>query len=147
MIWLSHFYHAHRLSLLWSLWSSAGVLLLTLAIVPLLVARLPRDYFAHFRRQPMRLPAPRSFWHRAGVVLKNLAGGVLVLLGFLLLFGPGQGMLAIMAGLMLMNFPGKYRLERWLASRRTAWRALCWLRRHTGAPPLDLPVLREPPDE
>ncbi len=144
MSWSSDFYRDHRLPLLWSFWSSAGLLLLTLVVVVVIVARLPRDYFAHFRRQPLALPMPHSFWHRVGVVLKNLAGGLLVLLGVALIFGPGQGMLAILTGLMLMNFPGKYRLERWLASRRTVWRTLCWLRRRTATTPLDPPVLRNP---
>ncbi|HRD19060.1 MAG TPA: hypothetical protein PLB60_08410, partial [Candidatus Marinimicrobia bacterium] len=37
--------------------------------------------------------------------------------GFLLLFIPGQGILTILVGIILMNFPGKYRLERKLVQR------------------------------
>jgi|TARA_B110000483_G_C18031019_1_gene478733 hypothetical protein len=35
----------------------------------------------------------------------------LFLVGLLLLFLPGQGLLTILIGLMLMNYPGKSRLE------------------------------------
>ena len=31
---------------------------------------------------------------------------------------PGRGLLSIVVGIVLLNFPGKFRLERWLVSRR-----------------------------
>ena len=48
---------------------------------------------------------------------------------------PGQGLLTLLVGLLLMNFPGKYRLERWLVGRRGVLTALNWLRRRGGHPP------------
>ena len=44
-----------------------------------------------------------------------------------------------LVGLMLMNFPGKYRLERWLVTRPGAMPALNWLRERRGQPPFELP--------
>jgi hypothetical protein len=40
---------------------------------------------------------------------------------------------------MLLDFPGKYRLERWLATRRAVWRSINWLRRRAGREPLQQP--------
>jgi len=73
------------------------------------------------------------------VVLKNALGVVLVVLGFIMLFTPGQGLLTLLAGLLLMNFPGKYRLERWLVLRPGVLRGLNWLRQRGGHPPFEAP--------
>jgi hypothetical protein len=53
---------------------------------------------------------------------------------------PGQGLLTIAVGLILLDFPGKFRLERWLATRRSVWRSLNWLRRRAGSKPLQMPA-------
>ncbi len=75
---------------------------------------------------------------------KNLLGGVLVVLGLVMLLTPGQGLLTLLIGLMLMNFPGKYRLERWLVTRPGVLRALNWLRARQGHQPLEAPPGAEP---
>ena len=51
---------------------------------------------------------------------------------------PGQGLLTILIGISLVNFPGKYRLERYLVSRRWAQRSLNWVRKRGGKPPFEL---------
>jgi hypothetical protein len=38
-----------------------------------------------------------------------------------------------------VNFPGKYRLERWLVLRPGVLRALNWLRRRNHQPPFERP--------
>lgn len=112
----------------WFVGGSAALLVVGLIAVPLIVMRLPADYFTHPRHGGAHIfekhPAP--YWTL--LIAKNLFGVLLVLLGLLLLVLPGQGVLMIIAGLMLMNFPGKYRLERWLVTRRPVWRAIQWLR-------------------
>ena len=45
-----------------------------------------------------------------------------------------------LVGLLLMNFPGKYRLERWLLRRPGVLGALNWLRGRRGLPPFDPPA-------
>jgi len=62
----------------------------------------------------------------------------LILLGlFLSLPGvPGQGILTILIGVMLLNFPGKRRLERWLVSRPRVLPVINGLRARFGKPPL-----------
>jgi hypothetical protein len=78
--------------------------------------------------------------HLAAILLKNAVGGVLVLGGLVLLLTPGPGIPGILIGLTLMNFPGKFRLERWLVSRRGVWEGVNWLRRRWGAPPFERPA-------
>jgi hypothetical protein len=122
--------------------SLASILAVVLA-VPAVVLRMPEDYFVHPRREP----AYRGYRHPAlglvVVALKNLLGLVLVVIGLLLLFTPGQGLLTIVLGLALLNFPGKYRLERWVVTRRGVLGALNWLRRRYGRSPLHAPPVAE----
>ena len=103
-----------------------------LLLVPLMVVRIPADYFAPPHRNP-------TFWSRRHPVLrwsfrivKTALGLILVLLGLALLVLPGQGLLTLLAGLTLMEFPGKYRLERWLVRRPPILRAANWMRRRAG---------------
>jgi len=60
----------------------------------------------------------------------------MALAGIAMLVLPGQGILAILGGIELMDFPGKYRLERWIVSRPAVLRSVNWLRRRMGRPPL-----------
>ena len=51
---------------------------------------------------------------------------------------PGQGMLTILIGLMLLDVPGKRRLERRIVGRRRILQAINRLRKRFGRPPLVL---------
>jgi hypothetical protein len=55
---------------------------------------------------------------------------------------PGQGVLTILAGLSLLSFPGKRRLQLRLLRIPAIHRAIDALRRRAGRPPLHLD---EPP--
>jgi hypothetical protein len=112
----------------------------TLVLVPILVARLPEDYFSHPRRRRSRWGERHPVLRAVVLIAKNLLGVVLVLAGVGMMFLPGQGVLTILIGLMLVNFPGKYRLERWIARRRSVMRAMNWLRRRAHRPPLRAPA-------
>jgi hypothetical protein len=86
-------------------------LLSSLAICVLVIARLPADYFVGAEPPP---PPPGPPWKRIGRVAgKNLLGAVLVLLGAAMSVPgvPGQGVLTMLCGLMLLDIPGKRRLE------------------------------------
>lgn len=123
----------------WATGLSLAALVATAVGVPWVVARLPSDYFSRRRRSSWRQNAARPMLALAVSVGKNLLGSVLVLLGLLMLVTPGQGLLTLLIGLLLLNFPGKYRVERWLVRRRGVLRALNWLRRRRGQPPFEGP--------
>jgi len=127
-------------ALLWASGFSLLALLATLAAVPWVMSRLPADYFSRPGRTSWRLGTGVSIVGLVLVVLKNALGVVLVVLGFIMLFTPGQGLLTLLAGLLLMNFPGKYRLERWLVLRPGVLRGLNWLRQRGGHPPFEAPT-------
>lgn len=111
---------------------------LSLGVAVAVLVKLPEAYFEDGDASPSirRHPILRGI----ALVLKNLLGAVLILLGlFLSLPGvPGQGILTILIGVMLLNFPGKRRLERWLVSRPRVLPAINALRARFGKPPLRL---------
>jgi hypothetical protein len=74
------------------------------------------------------------------MVGKNLLGAFLVLLGIVLSLPgvPGQGILTILIGVMLLDFPGKRDLERKLVSRPKVREGIDRLRQRFGKPPLVL---------
>jgi hypothetical protein len=125
--------------LLWASALSVVAALGAIMAVPWLVIRLPADYFVRNERIVWQLNSGQSLLVLVVGTLKNLLGLVLVILGLVMLLTPGQGILTLLIGFMLMNFPGKYRIERWLALRPGVLRALNWLREKQGHPPFEEP--------
>lgn len=125
------------------LWWGTGLSLVALAAtalgVPWAVARLPADYFSKPERTVWRESDHQPMVAVVLGVAKNVLGVVLVLLGVVMLVTPGQGLLTILIGALLVNFPGKYRLERWLVLRPGVLRALNWIRRRHGEEPFEDP--------
>ena len=116
---------------------SIATLVMTFILLPFMIVRLPEEYFLESHR-----PRPLSrnlIVHLILTALKNVLGLGFVVLGLLLLFVPGQGILTVIVGLTIMNYPGKFKLERWLVMRPRVLPALNWLRQHYGEPPLEDP--------
>lgn len=140
-------------SAFWILGIASGVLLVaSLFIIPAVLIRLPADYFTRprHRRGPRRpqgtnpasasTPArPRSPRSTALKIGRNVLGAAIILAGIAMLILPGQGILAILLGLMLIDFPGKFRLLRAIIRRKTVHRPLNRLRTRRGRPPLKIP--------
>ena len=111
----------------------------SIAMVSFLLVRLPPTYFQRAH--------PRDFWLERhpvvrwiGIIAKNLIGLILILAGIVMSLPgvPGQGVLTILLGLMLMDFPGKRTLEYKLVSRPRVLSAINSLREKFGKPPLAL---------
>lgn len=115
-------------------------LLATLAILPLLVVRIPADYFRRHHRVHDYAHDRHPLAHHAIVVFKNTLGVVLILAGIAMLLLPGQGLLTLLVGLMLTDFPGKYALEKRIVGQPGVLKAVNWLRGRAGHPPVLAPV-------
>ena len=111
----------------------------SIAVVSFMLVRLPATYF-HAEHD-------RAMWtdrHRAvrwsGMILKNVVGAVLIILGIVMSLPgvPGQGILTILLGLMLVDLPGKRRWELKLVSRPKVLQTINQLRGRFGKPPLVL---------
>lgn len=121
--------------------ASAVMMLCGIAIVPWILLRLPRDYFLPPRRQRI---TPQRLSLATGIPLllgKNLLGIVLILAGLAMLVLPGQGLLTIILGLALTNFPGKFKLQRRLVSCPSVLNSLNWLRKRFGRAPFIAPEI------
>ena len=126
-------------ALLWLAAFSAISFVATLVIVPVLIVRIPGDYFADTRRHGWDPWAHHHPVIRWGLLIgKNLLGWVVILLGIAMLVLPGQGVLTILIGLILINFPGKYRLERWIITRGPVFKVINVIRKRYGHAPLEI---------
>ena len=112
---------------------------LSLAIVSLILVKIPPDYFKEDRSN--------KFWsgqHQAirllGIIGKNLLGVVLVALGIVMSVPgvPGQGILTILLGIMLLDIPGRQKLERKIVSQPRVLKSINKLRHRFGKPELEL---------
>ena len=117
-------------------WLSAVTFLLSLAIVPALLARIPVNYFSQ-----AAVPRPKtSGFHYALVwVFRNLVALVLLLAGVAMLLLPGQGLLTIVLGIFIADFPGKRGVERRLVANRKVFDAINWVREKKGVEKLAYP--------
>ena len=106
-------------------------LALTVFVAPRLVARLPPDHFAR-PAEPAGALGPTRL---AVLFARNAAGLAAVLIGLVMIVTPGPGIVMIVVGLSLAEFPGKHALMRRLASRPQVFAALNWLRRRHDRPP------------
>jgi hypothetical protein len=126
----------------WFWWLAAVSVVMLVAsplVVGWLVVRLPADYFTDQRRHESPFWAKHKAFGPVVHIGKNLLGVLLVLAGLVMLVVPGQGLLTIVAGVLLVDFPGKYRLERWLVTRKAVWRSINWLRKRAGRKPFVSP--------
>jgi len=133
--------HAQETLAWWLIGLSITTFVGSLIAVTVLIVRMPADYFTH-----MKEPADSWRWRHpltrgAILVLKNLLGFVLVLAGLIMSIPPipGQGVLTILIGLSLLNFPGKKNLELRIARAAPVRNAIDWIRAKYHRPPLQIP--------
>jgi len=111
----------------------------SLGIISFILVKVPSTYFQESH--------PQQFWvdrhpliRWLGLIAKNLLGVVLVLLGILMSIPgvPGQGILTILLGIMLLDFPGRRQLEYKLVRRPMILEKINRLRHRFSKPPLML---------
>ena len=114
-------------------WFAAGSGALTLTLIaasfiglPWVLAGLPENIL-HIE------PSPGPLRQR---VILNVVGWGLIGLGLLMLLLPGQGLLSILAGVLIADVPGKRRWTVWILGKRPVRQAVNTIRVRRGAPPL-----------
>ena len=118
----------HTYLLTWITFFSLILFLVGLAITPFIVAAIPDDYFEQNKR-PKLYYKPFSIAWLIKKIFKNILGITLLLSGIAMLVLPGQGLLTLMIGLFLMDYPGKYRLEKKLLTYPFILNSINWLRK------------------
>ncbi len=119
---------------LWAL-GSALLMGLSLGLSAWLVVRMPADAFL---RPRVLDPTPAGKLKR---LARNAVGGLIIILGVILSLPgvPGQGLLTVLLGLVLLDGRGKRQLELRLLRRPALKAAIDRLRRRYGRPALRLP--------
>ncbi len=121
--------------LIWFAVSSVFMFVGTLIAIPVILMRLPADYF------DVRKPRPWMENHHPilrllGHIVKNVVGAIFLFAGFLMLFLPGQGVLTMLIGLSLIEFPGKRRVEAKIVGQSTVLSTINAMRAKFDKPPL-----------
>lgn len=117
--------------MLWILATWVVTTVATTLIAGAILVTLPDDYLKEGDARPR---------HWAARIVRNLIGLVLVAVGIALSIPgvPGQGVLTILAGLILIDFPGRHRLVRSIIGRPAILAALNRLRARFKRRPLTL---------
>lgn len=116
-----------------------ATLLVSLAVVTIVLVKIPPDHFkkGHHTRF---WSGPRPALRATGIIGKNILGILLVVLGIILSIPgvPGQGLLTVLLGIMLLDFPGKSSLEQKLLNRPGIVNTINRVRERFNKPPLEL---------
>jgi hypothetical protein len=111
----------------------------SLGVISFILVKLPATYFQESHSRTFWIDRhPSVRW--AGLIGKNALGVVLVLLGILMSLPgvPGQGILTILLGIMLLDLPGKRRLESRILKQPRVLEKINRLRHKFSKPPLVL---------
>ena len=137
--WISNFIDwVQSLSWIQALLLGLGILVVSfvgsLAFTIWMLLKLPPNYLRDDQRPVRRHPVI----HVLLLLVKNLIGLFLIVMGVLLSLPgiPGQGILTIFIGVMLMDFPGKRTLEKKLLGRPWVLNAVNRLRSRFGKEPI-----------
>ena len=128
-------------------WSEVGIgvalflisLTVSFAAIGIVMVKIPENYFSsHYERDFL----PDSPWlvRWGAVIVKNIFGVFLILLGIVLSLPgvPGQGILTILLGLIMIDLPGKRPFEAKIIERSAVRSAINKLRKKYNKPPLVL---------
>lgn len=119
---------AHSTTLAWTGGITVGLLIVGLIAARIAIVQLPEDFFA-----PERTGRHQPLWVRIG---RGVVGFALIIAGLAMLVLPGPGILVLLVGIVLAEFPGREKLLRWIMSRGPVLRAANALRQRKGRPPL-----------
>jgi hypothetical protein len=112
---------------------------ISLAIVSFIMVKIPVNYF-QADYSPEFLSGRHPIIRLLGLVGKNILGVLLVALGIVMSVPgvPGQGLLTILLGVMLLDFPGRRSLEARIVRRPSVFKTINKLRHRFGKPSLVL---------
>jgi hypothetical protein len=109
----------------------------SLIAIPFILVRLPTDFFD--TRVPRRwMEDHHPVLRLLGHVVKNMVGAIFLFAGFLMLFLPGQGILTMLIGTTMLDFPGKRKLEARMIGQPAVLNTINNMRQKFGKPPLTI---------
>ena len=116
--------------------SSIAILVISALSIGYFIKKIPYDYFLNDKRGMSRYKDNNPILWIITLALKNLVGYCLILGGILMLILPGQGLLTILVGLMLSDYPGKFKLEKRIIKTSLVLKTVNWYRAKSGIQPI-----------
>ncbi len=141
-VWFQHVMEEYGLLIGLAAGVSLLVLIVAMVTAPVILIRMRPDYFVREQRKRSALVTRMPLLLPLVMITRSILGAFLILAGLVMLLTPGQGLITIFVGLLIMDFPGKYRFERWLVGCKHVYRSINWLRRKVGREPIILPDRR-----
>tara|TARA_B100001093_G_scaffold397342_1_gene384585 strand:- start:464 stop:886 length:423 start_codon:yes stop_codon:yes gene_type:complete len=124
--------------LIWLSFFSAIFFIISLIALPWLVGLIPEDYFFNTPINRQNDNEDNFFYKLVMKIGKNALGLVLLAGGVLMLFLPGQGLLTLFMGMVLIDYPKKKLIERRLIKIGFILKGLNWVRIRGGHSSLGL---------
>jgi len=141
--WSYSWFFANETLLGWMAVASLGLLILGAILLPVVIVQLPSDLLLAEDQHQQRRFWNRSLQGRLYVIARNLLGGLFLLAGIAMLLTPGQGIVSIIVGLGMMDFPRKRAVLVQVARRERILRTINRLRRRFGREPIKTPEARD----
>jgi archaellum biogenesis protein FlaJ (TadC family) len=131
------FMHSHETLFFWLMIASVIGFVSSLLLIPWILVLMPSDYFVHTKRKKYLWShyPPAIRW--VLLLVKNMLGLLFVICGIIMLFIPGQGILTILTGIILMDFPYKYDIERQIITHSAVLKYVNRLRKKADRPPIE----------
>lgn len=137
MEWITHFWETLTWSkIIFGLIAIVVSAIISYGIVILVMIKIPADYFSSTYISSLNTQDRHFLSRWSIVILKNIIGILLLIVGVIMLVGPGPGILTILLGLILVDIPGKKPLEAKLIKRPAVLSAINNLRARYQKPPL-----------
>ena len=124
--------------LVWLSFFSGIFFIISLIALPWLVGLIPEDYFFNTTTDPQNTNEDNFFYKLVMKIGKTALGLVLLAGGVLMLFLPGQGLLTIFMGAILIDYPKKKLIERRFIKIAFILKGLNWARIKGGHSSLKL---------
>ena len=110
--------------------SSVVILVISALSIGYFIKKIPHDYFLDDKRGISEYKNKNPIFWIVTLALKNITGYCLIMGGILMLVLPGQGLLTILVGLMLSDYPGKFKLEKRIIKINLVLKTINWYRKN-----------------
>ncbi|MCF7886583.1 MAG: hypothetical protein K9M80_08815 [Candidatus Marinimicrobia bacterium] len=132
------FMEAHDELIIWVSTISFLMFIGTLLAIPFIIIRLPSDYFIRDKNLARRFCQERPILRIILVSLKNVVGIIFFIMGFLMLFIPGQGILTMLIGYSMLDFVSMRGPVYKIIRRPTVYEFINRIRGKKGKEPIEL---------
>ena len=132
------FIHNHEVLLIWLTIASIIGFIGSLLVIPWILIQIPSDYFSYSKRKKHQWGSYPPIIRLVLLLIKNIFGVIFIISGIIMLFIPGQGIITIIIGIILTDFPYKYKIERWIINRPAILRSINKLRVKAKQSPLKI---------